>query len=246
MQEHIRYFRGSFSYTIQLKRILLIEDDKRIAQNIYRGLNNEGFDIQVAYDGITGKQLAISDEYDLLLLDINLPGMKGTEVCRQVREYKPKIPIIMLTAYGEIEDKIEGLQRGADDYMVKPFDFRELVARISAAIRRAELYTEVKKEILTCQDLEMNVDSKTVTRQGQSIELTAREFKLLEYLLRNQDRVIPKMELAEHVWNLNFDPGTNVVEVYINYLRRKIDKDFQHKLIQTRPGLGYTFKDPGH
>ncbi len=227
-----------------MKKILIIEDDRRIAQNIYRGLFSEGFEAFIAYDGITGKQMALAQPFDLILMDINLPGMKGTEVCRQVREYKPSVPIIMLSAYGEIEDKVDGLAKGADDYMVKPFDFRELMARIFAALRRNSLLnTEKPPEVFRIRDLELNVETKKVIRGGQSIELTAREFKLLEYLMRNSGRVVSKMDLAEQVWNLNFDPGTNVVEVYINYLRRKIDKDFPVKLIQTRPGLGYIMKE---
>ncbi len=227
-----------------MKKILIIEDDRRIAQNIYRGLINEGFQAFIAYDGITGKQMALGQHFDLILMDINLPGMRGTEVCKQVREYKPSVPIIMLSAYGEIEDKVDGLAKGADDYIVKPFDFRELLARIFAALRRNSLLNVEKTfDVFRIRDLELNVETKKVVRGGQSIELTAREFKLLEYLMRNMGRVVSKMDLAEQVWNLNFDPGTNVVEVYINYLRRKIDKDFPVKLIHTRPGLGYVMKD---
>jgi DNA-binding response OmpR family regulator len=228
-----------------VKKILIVEDDRRIAQNINRGLVAEGFEVEVAYDGITGKQLALGKSFDLVLLDLNLPGMKGLEVCQQVRQYKPLLPIIMLTAYGEIEDKIEGLGKGADDYIIKPFDFRELYARIVAALRRSDMMTNAteKNHILRIADLELDTQRKLVTRNGKSIDLTAREFALLEYMLRNRGHVISKMDLAEHVWHLNFDPGTNVVEVYINYLRRKIDKDFGSKLIHTRPGLGYVLKE---
>lgn len=227
-----------------LKKILIVEDDRRIAQNIYRGLLNEGIESLIAYDGITGKQMALAQHFDLIILDINLPGLRGTEVCKQVREYKPSVPIIMLSAYGEIEDKVDGLKKGADDYLVKPFDFRELLARIFAAFRRNSLLqTDNVYEVFQIKDLELNVETKQVTRGGQSIDLTAREFKLLECLMRNRGRVVSKMDLAEQVWNLNFDPGTNVVEVYINYLRRKIDKDFSVKLIHTRPGLGYVMKE---
>ncbi|GAB2776117.1 response regulator transcription factor [Rhabdobacter roseus] len=227
-----------------MKKILIVEDDRRIAQTIYRSLTGEGYEAEIAYDGITGKQSAITKYFDLMLLDINLPGLKGYEVCEQVRALRPTLPIIMLTAYGEIEDKVQGLGKGADDYLVKPFDLRELLARIAAALRRAELHNPPRKHtVLRLADLELNTDTKEVTRGGRSIELTAREFALLEYLLRNRGHVMSKMDLAEHVWNLRFDPGTNVVEVYINYLRRKVDKDFDTKLIHTRPGLGYVIKE---
>lgn len=222
------------------KRILLVEDDKRIAQNISKGLKSEGYLVEIANDGIVGKQQALEKNYDLVLLDLNLPGLKGYEVCRQIRLYKPLLPVIMLTAYGEVEDKIEGLAIGADDYIVKPFDFRELTARVAAALRRNNVLLEKGKgETLEVGDLLLNTVTKQVRRGQKEIELTAREFSLLEYLMRHSGEVVSKMDLAEHVWHLNFDPGTNVVEVYINYLRRKIDKDFSSKIIHTRPGLGY-------
>ncbi|GAB3172311.1 response regulator transcription factor [Telluribacter humicola] len=227
-----------------MKKILIVEDDRRIAQNIYRGLQSEGFEVEIANDGISGKQLALTKPFDLVLLDLNLPGMKGLEVCQQVRQIKPLLPIIILTAYGEIEDKVEGLGKGADDYIIKPFDFRELYARVMAALRRSDVASPASKnDLLRVADLEVDTVKKQVTRGGRAIELTAREFSLLEYMLRNRGRVISKMDLAEHVWHLNFDPGTNVVEVYINYLRRKVDKDFTPKLIHTRPGLGYVLKE---
>ena len=227
-----------------MKKILIVEDDRRIAQNIYRGLQAEGFEVEIASDGISGKQLALTKPFDLILLDLNLPGMKGLEVCQQVRQIKPLLPIIILTAYGEIEDKVEGLGKGADDYIIKPFDFRELYARVMAALRRSDMASPTSKnDILRIADLEMDTVKKQVSRGGKSIELTAREFALMEYRLRNRGRVISTMALAEHVWHLNFDPGTNVVEVYINYLRRKVDKDFTTKLIHTRPGLGYILKE---
>jgi two-component system copper resistance phosphate regulon response regulator CusR len=229
-----------------LKQILIVEDDKRIAQNISRGLVAEGYRTQIAHDGITGKQEALNDHVDLVILDINLPGLNGYQVCEQLRIYRPTLPVIMLTAYGEIEDKVEGLGRGADDFMVKPFDLRELQARVAALLRRADLTNQGGKEsILRIADLELNVTTKEVIRAGRSIELTAREFALLEYMMLNRGRVLSKMDLAEQVWHLNFDPGTNVIEVYINYLRRKVDRDFDTKLIHTRPGLGYIMKEEG-
>lgn len=226
-----------------MKTILIVEDDRRIAQNISRGLMEEGYQTEVAYEGYNGRDLALQKPFDLIILDINLPGLNGYEICRNVRAEKPHLPIIMLTALGEIEDKVEGLQRGADDYLVKPFDFRELNARIAACFRRQELLDKsVVDEILRIANLEINVSTKQVKRNNTPIDLTAREFALLEYLVRNRGRVVSKMDLAEKVWSLNFDPGTNVVEVYINYLRKKIDRDFEPKLIHTRAGMGYVLK----
>lgn len=226
-----------------MKRILLVEDDKRIAQNISKGLKGEGFLVEVAYDGITGKQWALERDFDLVLLDLNLPGLKGYDVCKQIRLYKALLPVIMLTAYGEVEDKIEGLALGADDYIVKPFDFRELTARISAVLRRSAVLVEKgRREVLQVGDLRLNTLTKQVQRGQTEIELTAREFSLLAYLMRHSGEVVSKMDLAEHVWHLNFDPGTNVIEVYINYLRRKVDRDFANKIIHTRPGLGYVLQ----
>lgn len=224
--------------------ILIIEDDRRIAQNISRSLRDEGYATETAYEGYAGRQLAIDQPIDLLILDINLPGLNGYEVCRSVRAEKPELPIIMLTALGEIEDKVEGLSLGADDYLVKPFDLRELSARIAACLRRsAQRATAPREEIRQVADLVVNLSDKTVTRNSQPIDLTAREFTLLDCLLRNQGRVVSKADLSEQVWGLNFDSGTNVVEVYINYLRRKIDRDFTPKLIHTRPGFGYVLRD---
>lgn len=226
------------------KTILIVEDDLRIAQNIYRVLQSEDFDAEIARDGLSGKKMVLEGRFDLVLLDINLPGMNGFEVCRQIRPFKPLLPVIMLTAYGEVEDKVEGLGKGATDYLVKPFDFRELMARINAALRLSAVGgSDAGKRILGIADLQLNVDTKVVTRAGKFIGLTAKEFALLEYFLLNPGTVISKMDLAKNIWHLTFDPGTNFVEVYINYLRKKIDKGFDVKLIQTRPGLGYILMD---
>lgn len=227
-----------------MKKVLIIEDDRRIAQNISRSLLTEGYETEIAYEGYNGRDMALSQPVDLVILDINLPGLNGFEVCRNLREAKPLLPIIMLTALGEVEDKVEGLGLGADDYLVKPFDLRELSARVATCLRRVDrIQTPNTDEVLTVADLRVNVTTKDVRRGDESIILTAKEFALLEYLMRNRGRVLSKMDLAEQVWNLNFDPGTNVVEVYINYLRKKVDKDRQPKLIHTRPGLGYVLKE---
>lgn len=229
-----------------MNKVIIIEDDRRIAQNISRGLRDEGYATEVVYEGDNGRQMVIQSDVDLVILDINLPGINGFEVCRSVRAVKPHLPIIMLTALGEIEDKVEGLGLGADDYLVKPFDFRELVARVETCLRRSALLQQTAAEpaaIWQVADLTVNADSREVRRNGTVIDLTAREFSLLEYLIRNRGRVLSKIDIAEHVWNLNFDPTTNVVEVYINYLRKKIDRDFEPKLIHTKSGMGYVLRE---
>ncbi|MBO0951162.1 response regulator transcription factor [Fibrella forsythiae] len=227
-----------------MKKILIIEDDRRIAQNISRGLQQEGYTTEVVYEGINGRQLAMQPDVDLLILDLTLPGLSGFEVCRSVRAERPHLPIIMLTALGEVDDKVEGLALGADDYIVKPFDFRELIARVATCFRRSSLGQESRKEeVWRVANLLVNTSTKEVKRGSVVIDLTAREFALLNYLIRNKGRVMAKMDIAEAVWGLNFDPGTNVVEVYVNYLRKKIDRDFEPKLIHNRPGMGYVLKE---
>jgi two-component system copper resistance phosphate regulon response regulator CusR len=225
------------------QNILIIEDDQRIAQNISKGLEEKGFLTQIAFDGKIGLKMALNKEFDLILLDLNLPGMNGYEVCEEVRKRKADIPIIMLTALGETEDKIEGFEKGADDYIVKPFDFRELLARINVFLKRrnADNYQGVNH--LKILDLEMDLDSKIVTRQGMNIELTPKEFLLLEYLIKNKGKVVSKVDIAESLWEQNAQQSLNVIEVYINFLRKKIDKDFHPKLIHTKTGMGYILKE---
>lgn len=228
-----------------MKTILLVEDDRRIAQNISRGLTDEGYETVIAYDGLEGRQLARSSAFDLLILDINLPGLNGYELCREVRATNPHQPMLMLTALGEIEDKVTGLGIGADDYLVKPFDFRELLARVAACIRRANLHTEPvgPDDLITVANLTLNRTTREVFRDQNVIELTTKEFVLLEYLMQHTGRTISRLELTEHVWRMPFDTGTNVVEVYVNYLRKKVDRDFSPKLIHTRSGYGYVLKE---
>ncbi|TAE38274.1 MAG: DNA-binding response regulator [Runella slithyformis] len=225
-----------------VKRILIVEDDSRIAQNISKGLTEKGFETEVAYDGLIGSKIAHNSHFDLVILDINLPSLNGYEVCRNIRQRDPNVPILMLTALGETEDKIEGFGVGADDYVVKPFDFRELLARINVFLKRAHADQD-QGFVLRVADLEINTNAKTVTRSGQSIDLTPKEFALLEYLVRNKGRTISKAEIAQKVWDSNHDSGTNVVEVYINFLRKKVDRDFESKLIHTKSGMGYVLKE---
>ncbi len=225
------------------KRILIIEDDQRIAQNIARGLNEKDFETEIAYDGLIGSKIARSNHFDLILLDVNLPSMNGYEVCKNIRQRDASIPILMLTALGETEDKIEGFGVGADDYILKPFDLRELLARISVFLRRSQPVSEpAPTSVLKVADLEINTETKMVNRGGQSINLTVKEYALLEYLVQNSGKVISKTDISEQVWDAHFATGTNVVEVYINFLRKKIDRDFEPKLIHTKSGMGYILK----
>lgn len=226
-----------------LKHILVVEDEKRLADLLKAGLEEQGFAVDVAYDGYVGKNLAIRNSYDLLILDINLPLINGYELCKQIRMVNNDIPIIMLTAMASPENKLAGFDVGADDYILKPFDFKELLARVRVFLRRASPVEKPEDETIRIEDLVINTSKKTVYRNDILIELTVKEFTLLEYLARNRGKVISRAEIAEKIWKLKFDTGTNYIDVYINYLRKKIDKDYPNKLIQTRVGLGYVLKD---
>lgn len=223
-------------------QILIIEDDQRVAELINRGLTEEGFETTVAFDGLSGLKLILHNDYDLIITDIILPKMDGLDLSREIRSIKPQIPIIMLTALGTTDDKIEGFDAGADDYMVKPFEIRELLARIRVLLKRYNGITANSSFILKFHDLEMNLNLKIVKRNNIEINLTPKEFKLLEYMLRNSERVISRNEISEKVWDTHFDTGTNFIDVYINYLRKKIDKDFDKKLIHTKSGMGFILK----
>jgi DNA-binding response OmpR family regulator len=223
-------------------RILIIEDDLRVAELLQRGLKEHGFTPTLAYDGISGKKLALQNDYDLIITDIILPKMDGIDLCKFIRQSKPNMPIIMLTALGTTDDKVEGFDAGADDYLVKPFEMRELIARIRALLNRSDNSNNSSVTILNYADLEMNLHTKMVKRNGQDISLTPKEFKLLEYMLQNPERVLSRTEIAEKVWDTHFDTGTNFIDVYINYLRRKIDREFEHKLIHTKSGMGFVLK----
>ncbi|MCS6818875.1 MAG: response regulator transcription factor [Chitinophagales bacterium] len=223
-------------------RILIIEDDNRIAELIQRGLAEQGFEPTLAYDGLLGKKMALQNEFDLIITDIILPKEDGLEVCKEIRKARPDTPIIMLTALGTTDDKVEGFDAGADDYLVKPFEMRELIARIRALLKRHRKTENNTRNILKYANLEMNLLTKIVKRNGVEINLTPKEFKLLEFMLQNRERVLSRVEIAEKVWDTHFDTGTNFIDVYINYLRKKIDKNFDKKLIHTKPGMGFILK----
>lgn len=218
-------------------KILVVEDERKVAAFIQQGLEELGNQVDVAYDGLTGKKMAEEKRYDFLVLDLLLPGMSGLEVCKALRAKQPRLPILMLTALGTSEDKLAGFDSGADDYLVKPFEFSELVARIKALVRRANPDMEGNK--LVVGDLELDTDKKLALRAGQIIALTAKEYSLLEYLMLNKGKVVSRQQIAGDVWDIHFDTGTNVVDVYVNFLRKKVDKDFDTKLIQTMIGMGY-------
>ncbi len=221
-------------------KVLVIEDEQQVASFIKQGLEEHSIVVEVAYDGPIGKRLALSREYDVVLLDIVIPGVNGFEVCRHLKLEKPSLPILMLTTLSTTEDKVEGFESGADDYLLKPFEFAELIARIRALARRPSMGGTSYNNILRFEDLRLDTEKKVARRAGKVIKLAAKEFKLLEFFMQNPGRVISRAELAERVWDLKFETGTNVVEVYINMLRNKIDRDFEPKLIQTRIGLGYS------
>ncbi len=221
--------------------LLLIEDEPKTVQSLKQGLEENGYAVDVAYDGLIGKQLAMRNSYHLIVSDIIIPGINGVELCRELRAAGNETPILMLTALGTTDDKVVGFDAGADDYLVKPFEFKELLARVRALTKRGSAVSQTA-QIMRFADLEVNMDAKTVYRAEQKIELTAREFNLLVYLIRNQGRVISKAEIAEQVWEIDFDSGTNIIEVYVNYLRKKIDRDFEVKLIHTQFGMGYVMK----
>lgn len=224
-------------------KILIVEDEVKIANSLKQGLEELQYKVDIAYDGLIGQKLFLTVQYDIVLLDINLPGINGLDLCRIIRQYDQKIPVLMLTAFGSTDDKVEGFNTGADDYLVKPFDFKELLARINALLRRAEIVFEVKGKQLAIADLQMDLERKEVTRNGTQIKLTAKEFQLLEYLLRNKNKVVSRSDIAESVWELDFDTGTNIIDVYVNYLRRKIDKGYASRLIHTQVGFGYVMKE---
>ena len=233
----------TLSTRMEAIKILIVEDEKKIADTLKFGLGENGFEVEVAYDGKLGHRLFTVRTFNLLILDINLPGMNGYELCKAIRLVNEQVPIIMLTSMSALNDKIEGYDAGADDYLVKPFEFRELLLKIRALLKRTMSQYVPVGNMLKLSNLEMNLDSKEVKRDNTLIHLTAKEFQLLEYLLRNKNRVVSRADIAINVWDMDFDTNTNVIDVYISYLRNKVDKNFDHKLIQTQVGMGYILKE---
>ena len=223
-------------------KLLLVEDEPKIAAFIQKGLNENGHEITIAYDGKSGLSMALQGDYDVIILDVMLPFMSGLEICKSIRQNGINTPILMLTALGTIDDKVQGLQLGADDYLVKPFHFKELIARIQALTRRQNQHTSNNNE-LRIADLVLNRSSKIVHRDNKEITLTAKEYALLDMFMQNINRVLSRSDIAEHVWGYDFDTGSNVIDVYVNYLRNKIEKGFSSKLIHTIVGMGYIMKE---
>ena len=217
--------------------ILIVEDEQRLAEILKKQLEDAGFNAQVASDGYIGKQFIEKDKYNLVILDINLPLINGYDLCREIRKVNTTIPITMLTALGTPDNKIAGFDVGADDYVTKPFDIRELLARVNVFLKRSD--TDPEPEKLIAADLIMDIKNKTVTRSEKRIDLTAKEYSLLEIFLKNKGKLLSRDYIISQVWGIDFDPGTNVIDVYVNYLRKKIDKDFEPKLIHTKFGFGF-------
>lgn len=225
------------------RKILVIEDEQKIADTLKTGLVENGYYVEVAYDGKIGEKMFLKCDFNLVVLDINLPGINGYELCKLIRARNANIPVIMLTSLSTLNDKIEGYDAGADDYIIKPFEFRELLVKIRVLLKRTMVQHIPVGNMLKAGDLVMNLDSKEVKRGNDSINLTAKEFQLLEYLLRNKNRVVSRADIAINVWDIDFDTNTNVIDVYISYLRNKIDKPYGRKLIQTYVGMGYILKE---
>ena len=225
------------------RKLLIVEDEKKIADTLKFGLSEYGYDVEVAYDGMIGLHLFNASEFDLIILDINLPGLNGYELGKAIRQKDRHVPIIMLTSMITLNDKVEGYDAGTDDYMVKPFEFKELLLKIRALLKRTVNQSLPVGNILKASDLEMNLDSKEVKRDDRIINLTTKEFQLLEYLLRNKNKVVSRIDIAVNVWEVDFETNTNVIDVYISYVRNKVDKGFGHKLIQTHVGMGYILKE---
>jgi two-component system, OmpR family, copper resistance phosphate regulon response regulator CusR len=222
-------------------KILLIEDEPKTVQSLKQGLEENLYTVDVAYDGLMGKQLATRTAYQLIISDIIIPGMNGLELCKSLRAEGIQTPILMLTALSTTDDKLVGFEAGADDYLAKPFDFKEFLARVKALIKRSN-QTLIEAQVLKFADLELDLTSKIVTRSGHKINLTAKEFQLMEYFLRNQEKVISKAEIAENIWEVEDEGSSNLIEVYVNYLRKKVDKGFPSKLIHTQFGMGYILR----
>lgn len=225
------------------RKLLLVEDEQKIADTLKLGLTENGYFVETAYDGNIGWKIFQQADFNLVILDLNLPGMNGYELCKNIRSRNASVPVIILTALNSLENKIEGYDAGADDYIIKPFEFKELLMKVRVLLKRTMNQQIPTGTLLKAADLQMNLDSKEVIRNGKTINLTAKEFQLLEYLLRNKNRVVSRADIAIHVWDIDFDTNTNVIDVYINYLRNKVDKPFDEKLIQTQVGMGYVLRE---
>lgn len=223
-------------------KILIVEDETKVASFIKKGLEESQYEADIAYDSVFAEKLVRQNKYDLFILDLIIPGTGGLELCKKFKMTFPGIPVLMLTALGTTEDKLAGFDAGANDYLVKPFEFRELLARVKVLIKSADHPRETSNKLFVA-DLELDLDRKAARRGNSLIDLTAKEFSLLEYFIRNNGRVLSRNDIAEKVWDASFDFSTNVVDVYVNFLRKKIDKGFDKKLIHTKVGFGYIFGD---
>lgn len=224
-------------------KILVVEDEQRVAELLKRGLEESGYQVELAYDGAWGLRLFRAGEFQMVISDVILPKMSGFELCKEIRNINNRVPVLMLTALGTTDDKLDGFDAGADDYMVKPFDFRELNARIKVLLkRRLPGIPETQLTELVYADLRIDRQTKTVYRQEREIKLSPKEYNLLLYMAENPERLLTRVEIADKVWNTHFDTGTNFIDVYINYLRKKIDRDYDVKLIHTKPGMGFIFR----
>ena len=221
---------------------MIVEDEPKVAAFIKKGLEENNYSAEIAYDGLSAEKLARLNKYDLFIVDIIIPGISGLDLCKKLKMLNTDLPVLMLTALGTTDDKIIGFEAGANDYLVKPFEFRELLARVKVLLKKPNQSQGTVNKLIV-GDLVLDLDKKTALRGGSQIDLTAKEFSLLEFLMRNTGRVLSRIDIAEKVWDIKFDFGTNVVDVYINFLRKKIDKDFDKKLIHTRVGFGYVFGD---
>ena len=225
-------------------KILIVEDEPKVASFLKQGLEEQSYEVVLATDGGAGRVIASENRFDLIILDVNIPSINGIELCKIIREKNISTPILMLTALGTTDDKVKGFEAGADDYLVKPFEFRELMARLKALTKRSsEASINPSHSFLKVADLELDLDEKIAIRGGKKIDLTAKEFYLLEYFIKNKGKVVSRTNIAENVWEITFDTGTNVIDVYVNFLRKKLDKDFPKKLIHTVVGMGYILKE---
>jgi two-component system copper resistance phosphate regulon response regulator CusR len=225
---------------LSMNHICLIEDEQKVAAFICKGLEEQGYTVKTAGDGISAQKLIQQEQFDLLIMDVMLPDTNGIELCRRIRQTDSNTPILMLTALNQVHDKVSGLKAGADDYLVKPFHFSELLARIEALQRRNKNIED--NHLLIFDDLKLDTWSKTAERDGKKITLTAKEYTLLELFMQNPNKILSREYIAEKVWEIGFDTGTNFIDVYVNYLRKKIEKDFKRKLIHTVIGMGYILK----